>query len=193
MIQFSQVIILFLSIVFITNAAASKVTNEFTFTEKTKDHITIKGTKRFVDQVVSCLSLLENKDAETYTFINKYIGVIKQHHTSGMDAAAEPPTFEMSSKTAFYSLTWCASSIAHDAKHSYLYQKYKNLTGSISRHKLWMGKSAEGQSIHFQRLVSEKIGAPNDEIMYLLNLKGSHSDLNGDGKLTHDDYKKRDW
>lgn len=193
MIQIKKVLILIVLFVILRNSDANNESNEFSYTEITKDQVTIKGTKRFVHQVLKCLSLVEDKESEAYEFINTYIGVIKQHHISGMDVAADPPTFEMSTKTAFYSLTWCGSSIAHDAKHSYLYQKYKNTADSKSKHKFCMGARAEGKSIHYQRLVSEKIGAPKAEINYLLNLKGSHSDLDGDGQLTPKDYNNRDW
>ncbi len=189
------VFILQIFILFAHEAASNdnKPVNEFSYTTTTQDQIEIKGTHRFVTRVVSCLDLIKTNDLESYEFINKYIGVIKQHPTSGMDAAADPPTFEMSTKTAFYSLTWCASSIAHDAYHSYLYQKHRPKLGSKSQHKMWMGARAEGKSIHFQRRVSQRIGAPPEELNYLLNLKGTHSDLDGDGRFTQKDYEKRDW
>ncbi len=179
---------------FVAHASdSSEPITEFTYTSATKDSIEINGTKRFVEQVSRCLDLIAKNDNKNYQFINQYIGEIKQHHTSGIDVEAKPPRFEMSSKTAFYSLTWCASSIAHDAYHSYLYQKHRAKHGAKAIPQLWTGYKAESKSIHFQRRVAQKIGAPKTELNYLLNLKGSHSDLNGDGRFSHDDYEKRDW
>jgi hypothetical protein len=86
--------------------------------------IVITGTPAFTTQVQSCLNLLAAQTPDDLTFIQQYMGAIKQHSKSGMLVWADPPRYEMSSKTAFYSLTWCANTIAHDAIHSRLYQKY---------------------------------------------------------------------
>ncbi len=56
--------------------------------------------------------------------IENNVGVISQHGKSGMLAWETPPRYQMSDKTAYYSLTWCAGTIAHDAYHSFLYKKY---------------------------------------------------------------------
>jgi hypothetical protein len=39
----------------------------------------------------------------------------------------------------------------------------------------------------------QNIGASSYEINYLKKLDGTHGDLNGDGKLTNDDYEQRSW
>lgn len=164
------------------------------------DHQTIEhqgiqliGTTRFTGQVQSCLDLLAEKTPEDLAFIQQYIGVIKQHKKSGMVAWANPPRYEMSAKTAFYSITWCASTIAHDAMHSRLYQKYRHVQKGQLLHKLWAGFKAESRAIHFQTQVAKRLSAPEEELHYLRNLKGTHSDLDGDRKLTNKDYQKRDW
>ena len=89
------------------------------------DGIQIKGTTKFNEQVVSALILLRDKSPEGYRIVTNYIGAINQARRSGMRVDFVPPTFEMANPTAFYSLTWCAGSIAHDSFHSKIYHDYR--------------------------------------------------------------------
>jgi len=155
--------------------------------------IQLVGTEAFTLQVQSCLDLLAQKAPDDLAFVQQHIGVIKQHQKSGMVAWADPPRYEMSSRTAMFSLTWCASTIAHDAYHSKLYQKYRHVHKGQLLYKLWAGFKAEARAIHYQTQVAKRLQAPAEELNYLINLKGTHSDLDGDKKLTHKDYQKRDW
>ena len=155
--------------------------------------IQVVGTEAFTHQVQSCLDLLADKAPDDLAIVQQYIGLIKQHQKSGMVAWADPPRYEMSSTTAMYSLTWCASTIAHDAYHSKLYQKYRHEHKGRLLYKLWAGFKAEARAIHYQTQVAKRLQVPGEELNYLINLKGTHSDLDGDKKLTHKDYQKRDW
>lgn len=155
--------------------------------------ILLEGDDKFVSQVRSCLDLLKNKSKKEYKLITKHIGVIVQHEKSGMLAWATPPRFQLSEKTAFYSLTWCAGAIAHDAYHSFLYQKHLPRNGKHTPSHKWAGFASEKKAIKFQIRVMTKIGASDRELNYMKSQDGLHGDVNGDGKLTKEDYDKRDW
>src|SRR5688572_9506659 len=84
----------------------------------------IVGSLQFSNQVHHALLLLRSRDTNAYGMVTNYIGRIEQGKRSGMWAYKSPPTYEMSDSTAFYSLTWCAATIAHDSFHSKLYHDY---------------------------------------------------------------------
>lgn len=155
--------------------------------------INIEGSERYRKQVKSGLDLLASKAKKEYEFIENHIGVISQHEKSGMVAWENPPRYQMSNRTAFYSLTWCAGTIAHDAYHSFLYKKHSPQNGKRTPYNKWAGFASERQAIDFQIKVMKKIGASSHEIDYLKSLDGTHGDVNGDGKLTREDYELRDW
>ena len=155
--------------------------------------ITIEGNSKYKTQVKKCLKLLSIKARTEYRLVKKHIGVIYQSDKSGMNAWENPPRYLMSDRTAFYSITWCASTIAHDAYHSYLYQKYKPSNSKKTPYDKWGGFKAEKEAIKYQEKVMKKIGSSNHEINYLKKLDGTHGDYNKDGKLDSTDYKKRNW
>ena len=82
--------------------------------------IEIRGSKAFREQVNKSLKLLKNKAPDAYGIVIHNVGRIEQGKHSGMWAYKTPPTFELNDRTAFCSITWCASSIAHDSYHSKL-------------------------------------------------------------------------
>jgi len=155
--------------------------------------IEIKGSEKFKKQVTKALVLMKLRAPDAYQVAIKYIGRIEQGEHSGMWAYKQPPTYEINDKTAFYSVTWCAGSIAHDSIHSKFFHEYsKNHTGPVPGN-IWTGKDAENKSIKHQLNVLMKINAPKHEIDYCRNLKGTHHDANRDGKYDWEDYKKRNW
>lgn len=155
--------------------------------------IEIEGSLKYRKQVEDCLNLLSKKVKIEYKLIKDNIGIISQNGKSGMRAWENPPRYQMSDRTAFYSLTWCAGTIAHDAYHSFLYKKYSPVGGGKPPYEKWAGISSEKKSIEFQLSVMRKIGASDHEINYLKSLDGTHGDVNGDGKLDNEDYRLRNW
>jgi len=155
--------------------------------------LTIDGDNKYKSQVKKCLKLLSTKARTEYKLVKKHIGVIQQSDRSGMNAWENPPRYLMSDRTAFYSITWCASTIAHDAYHSYLYHKYMPTNNKKPPYEKWGGFNAEKEAIKYQEKVMKKIGSTNHEINYLKKLDGTHGDYNKDGKLDSTDYKKRNW
>lgn len=155
--------------------------------------IRVEGSERYKEQVKNCLDLIAKKSKKEYQLIEENIGVISQHGKSGMRAWETPPRYQMSDKTAFHSLSWCAGTIAHDAYHSFLYKKHLPQNGKRTDYNKWAGFSSEKKAIEFQIIVMRNIDARPSEIAYLKSLDGTHGDVNGDGKLTKEDYELRDW
>ena len=157
--------------------------------------VEIKGSKKFEEQVTKALELLREKAPEAHGIVVEYVKKIEQGERSGMWAYKEPPTFEMADPTTFYSITWCAGSIAHDSYHSKLYHDYKKEHPGVMSvpDKVWVGEDAERICIRHQLGVLKKIGAPKQEIDYCSALDGTHGDVNKDGKYDWEDYEKGDW
>ena len=161
--------------------------------EEIERKIEIKGSDEFVLRIKEALDLLEEKAPDAYKLINKYEDKIEQEKVSGSVAYKASPQINLSEKTAFYSLTWCASVIAHEAYHSKLYHDYKEEhSGEVPR-EAWGGTERELECIKYQTEVSKKIGAPKHEIDYLKTCDGTHWDLNNDGKRDKKDIKLQDW
>ncbi len=155
--------------------------------------IEIRGNQKYKRQVQACLNLLATKAPQDYALVKRYVGVISQGDRSGMWAWETPPRYEMSDTTAYHSLTWCAGTIAHDAYHSFLYQRHKGVSSKQPDYDKWAGPGAERKAIEFQVKVMKKIGASDHQINYLKSLDGHHGDVNKDGKLDKQDYKLRNW
>lgn len=157
------------------------------------DGIAINGNKAFTTQVKKCLDILKKRYPESHQFVKQHVGIIAQSSRSGMVAWHRPPMYQMSDLTAFYSETWCASTIAHDAYHSYLYKKFKPKNGDRTPERYWADFKAERLAINYQIRVARKIDAPDHEISHLEKQDGTHADVNGDGTITLQDYADRDW
>jgi hypothetical protein len=145
--------------------------------------ILITGSPEFIEQTRQALALLEALAPDAYLKVQTYVGIIAQGEHSGMWAWEEPPRYEVGDPTAFYSLTWYAATIAHDATHSELYHNGQE----------WQGVEVERFCNGYQRTVLEQIGGPQSEIDYLASLDGTHCDVDGDGDCDWSDYENRDW
>ena len=154
----------------------------------------IRGTTPFKDQVSQALDLLKENSPRAHQPVVKYVGRIQEGERSGMWAYRTPPTYEMHRRTAMYSLTWCAGTIAHDAYHSKLYHEHQQKHGSPVPASVWTGKEAEKACMREQIRVLQLLRAPKSEIQHCQRLAaGEHADLNGDGIYDWRDYRARDW
>jgi hypothetical protein len=127
--------------------------------------IDVRGTPRFRSQVNESLSLLKARAPESFQIVTNQIAIIQQAKHSGMKAYKKRPKFELAPPTAFYSLTWCAGSIVHDACHSKLYHDFLN--EKISRtvpDSVWTGEAAENYCSAQQLRALQALGAPVNEI-----------------------------
>jgi len=143
-------------------------------------NIEIVGPVDFIVQVKAGLDLLKEKAVKEFDVVSLYIGRIEQAPPpptaqSGMAAYESPPTYYLGRKTAFYSLTWCAGCIAHDAYHSKLYHEYlKSFPDKPVPDSIWSGTLVELDCNKFQLGVCLKISAPEHEIKHLKSLDGTH-------------------
>jgi len=153
----------------------------------------IVGSARFKHQIRQALTLLKTKDKAGYLIVTKYVGRIQQGERSGMWADKTPPTYEVNDATAFYSLTWCAATIAHDSFHSKLYHDYRNPRKKRSAKvpdSVWTGTVAEQKCMSHQLAVMKRIGAPEREIAYAKTQSDGRYVKDGEN---WDDYQKRNW
>jgi hypothetical protein len=156
--------------------------------------VRIEGNPEFITQTQAALSLLEIYAPDAYQKIQTYVGLIQQGQHSGMWAWEEPPRYEVGDATAFYSVTWYASTIAHDSTHSELYHQYLAAhPGEYVPDDVWSGVEIERFCNGYQLDVLKRIGGPQSEIDYLASLDGTHCDVDNDGDCDWDDYNKRDW
>jgi hypothetical protein len=156
--------------------------------------IEIMGDTEFIQQTRTALALLEQKAPDAFRKVQIYIGRIEQGEHSGMWAWEDPPRYEVGDATAFFSVTWYASTIAHDATHSELYARYQAAhPGESVPRTAYGGVEIERFCISYQIEVSRQISAPQNEIDYLSTLDGTHCDLDRDGDCDWDDYQNRDW
>ena len=156
--------------------------------------IKIKGNSEFVAQTRAALTLLEQKDPKAFQKIKTYVGIIGQGKHSGMWAWEQPPRYEVNDVTAFYSVSWYASTIAHDATHSELYAQYQAAhPGQPVPEDAYGGVPIERFCIGYQLEVAKRIGAPQSEIDYLSTLDGTHCDVDHDGDCDWNDYQNRNW
>lgn len=135
--------------------------------------IEIIGDSRYVKQIRQALSLLKRKAPRQFSTVRRYIGRIEDYQRSGMAPWEHPPTFYLGRVSAFYSITWCASCIVHDAHHAKLYAD--NAKGDKPpKPALYSGEKVERACIHRQIAVSRKIGAPEIELRHLRAQHGQH-------------------
>jgi hypothetical protein len=156
--------------------------------------IEINGNSEFVTQTRAALTLLEQKAPGAFKKIQTYIGIIEQGEHSGMWAWENPPLYEVGDATAFFSVTWYASTIAHDATHSELFAQYQAAhPNQPVPENAYGGVEIERFCIGYQLEVSKLIEAPQSEIDYLSTLDGTHCDIDHDGDCDWDDYRNRNW
>jgi hypothetical protein len=156
--------------------------------------IRIDGSPEFIAQTRAALSLLESNAPDAHLKVQTYVGIIQQGQHSGMWAGENPPRYEVGDATAFYSVTWYASTIAHDATHSELYIQYAAAhPGEAVPEQAWGGVEIERFCNGYQLDILQRIGTPQNEIDYMSTLDGTHCDVDHDGDCDWDDYNNRGW
>ena len=158
------------------------------------DDLKIQGSLKFRKQVTDALVLLREKSPHAYEVVTNHVRVITQARRSGMRLDLSMPTFELANPTAYYSITWCASAIAHDSMHSKIYRDYVKAHPGAQRTEDWSAQVEEEKKCNAHQLqVLRDIGAPTLEINHCAGQDGTHADVNKDGKYDWDDYQKGDW
>jgi len=150
----------------------------------------IVGSLRFSNQVYQAVLLLKARDPDAYAVVTNYVGLIREGPRSGMRADNKPPVYEMTAATAFYSLTWCAATIAHDSFHAKLYREYREAHHGRVPGEVWTGNKAEQQCMTHQLAVMERIGSTRAEIDYAKTQADGHYVKDHE---TWSDYRSRKW
>jgi len=156
-------------------------------------HPTVVGDAAFTERVGAALALLASRAPEAHELVVTYVGRVGQSARSGMNVHADPPTLELADVTVFYSVTWCAASIVHDAQHAKLYTDYARDHDGPVPAEIWTGQAAEQACMRAQHAALLDIGAPERESTYLAGLDGTHHDVDGDVEYTWADYWLRNW
>ena len=126
------------------------------------EYITIIGDPQFTRNTQTALDIIRTIP-ETYDIVLRYIGIIRQGTSSGMWAWLNPPTFVVGHATYTASTTWYASTIVHDAIHSWQYHTHLAAYGHVPN-EVWMGYYAEMEALEIQIQFLIDIWAPLHEI-----------------------------
>jgi len=149
--------------------------------------MTIEGNAAYIPdsefkpKIQNSLDLLKTKAATNYATLTTNVNKIVAFEKSGSDVYES--VVQIARKTFDSSETWLASVLIHESFH-------------ILQHKSkmkWTGKDAEQECNKIQLETLRLIGAPQNEITYMLAQTGEHFDENGDGKFDKKDYELRDY
>ena len=135
--------------------------------------IKVVGNNEFITQTEASLEILKNLVPIAFEKIQKYIGTIEQGEFSHMWAFESPPRYEVSDRDSFYSIKWYAGAIAHETKHSELYQAYQAKYGLPVPDSVWSSDKAEKICIDYQIDIMKKINAPQFDIDFLIQSEGN--------------------
>jgi len=136
--------------------------------------IEVVGSERFKRQVRAALTLLMYKDRDGYLMVKKYLRRIKEANHSGTQVSEIPSTFYFAPRSVFYSLTWCAGVLVHEAYHCKLYRDHRDNNGYPVPAEVYGGKEAEKQCIRQQVATLKKIGGSTWELLSLGGSVGSY-------------------
>lgn len=151
------------------------------FTE-TIDKIIIDGSPEFIEKTKNALKLLSDT---SFPSIKYYLGRITQAEYSGMRAWEKIPTFQVGETTWKSPTEWYASTIAHDAYHSFLYHDYDERYEKISvTPQAWKGAKMEKKCLEFQHKILKELNANEEDIRYVEELIKNP---------TYQDIPNRDW
>ncbi|MGH7785079.1 MAG: hypothetical protein ACREO5_14725 [Candidatus Binatia bacterium] len=133
----------------------------------------------FRTKIQGCLDLLQSK-APTYTnWLTSYNLRIRAAAISGANFA--DTAIDIAAPTFNSTQTWVASVLVHESVHFWQYKSGKYKAGVV----------AEKEANRYQLNVLLLIGSSAEEIAYMRKQDGGHADLDGDGKYTESDYRKR--
>jgi hypothetical protein len=161
--------------------------------------ISVSGSDKFRLQIARALLLLKLADPETHIHVTNAIGIIRQDSRSATFVTNTPPLVTLSSTSAFYSVTWCAGVLAHEARHVEIARR----DGTTNAFRPYYGgplppgykafQRNESDCLRVQAKVLRHIGAPQSEVRYTESLTGTHFDVNHDGRWDFEDYKAQNW
>lgn len=81
--------------------------------------VNIRGDKKFKSAVTDALGVLYNADRRTYEFVRDNLSEIRNGNNTGFYKDNGQRVAEISNSNAFYTSTWLAGILAHQAYHSW--------------------------------------------------------------------------
>lgn len=152
---------------------------------ETYQSIIITGSPEFISKTKAALKILEQ--TPEFYIVQSSLGAIKSTKHSGVNVCPDIPVYMVGEATSQSPLLWYASTIAHDAYHSFLYHHEKErLGGKEPAFESWMGKEAEKSCLVFQLGVLQKFTHEECMIGYLQELIRNPTYQNYE-------YKDRSW
>lgn len=137
--------------------------------------------EEFVRKIREACVLLRDRAGARYTTLYNNVIKIRAFNRSGADVSRS--NIDIARATFNASLTWLASVLIHESYHIVQYKAGRTYSGT----------AAEQECNAIQLEVLRLIGAPQNEITYMLSQTGNHFDLNGDGVYDRRDYELRNY
>jgi hypothetical protein len=141
------------------------------FYESGQGSIEIIGNDNFIEQTTAALDLLQAKAPEYFQLVVKNMGIILRVKTgSSMQVDENPPRFFASDRLFEAGIPWYAGDIVHDANHERQWRSYHEAhPNEPVPTDVFYGEKAEKECIAVQAKVLKEIGAPKDQIDWLVN------------------------
>lgn len=165
----------------------------------------IKGNAKFRKAVTEAVEVLWYADKDTYEFVRDNLSEIRNGNNTGFYKDSGGRVAEISNANAFYTKTWLAGILAHQAYHSWYERRAKNkkkktiLPPPVGK-KILPNKevdwpipdiishetafAVEERCAKFQLQVLRLIGAPKREISFVANRKSRDFSYAHDGNFT---------
>ena len=137
--------------------------------------IKVEASREVTYQIDLALRRIYCRAPDDLAVIQAQLGRIVEASSSAVKPDEVPPTFYASARVLLYSLSWCASSIFHDACHARLYRDHEAGFGRPVPGGVWTGVEVELYCIQRQIDLSRRILAPAREVRYLQSLNGRHA------------------
>ncbi|MCL2576356.1 MAG: copper amine oxidase N-terminal domain-containing protein [Defluviitaleaceae bacterium] len=134
------------------------------------DSIQIIGDANFIARNQAALDLIRTGSPEHYEMVLRYVGILRQHSSSGMWYWLDPPEFRIGTGTYMESTTWLATCIVHDAWHSWQAYHYDENPFIDPESDAWF--NAEMDAIRVQIEFLQAINAPQHYITHSESMIG---------------------
>lgn len=133
--------------------------------------IEIIGNDNFIEQTRAALDLLQFKAPDYFKMVVDNMGIILRVKTgSSIQVEKTPPRFFASDRLFESGTAWYAGDIVHDANHARQWRTYHyaHHPNEIVPRDVYYGEKAERECIAVQAKALAEIGAPQDQIDWLV-------------------------
>ena len=120
--------------------------------------LNIVGPLEFFEQTCNALKLLQEKCPDAFKKIELYLETILFYKRSGIFSTLSKPLCMVSKKSAYHSLVWYASGLAHESYHVYLYRTKANDMSDQEEERL---------CLEYEATILIRLGADESMIAYI--------------------------